>query len=147
MTVSILGWLTANALNAWLLFVVANRIAPAKLLKRAGLVIAASPLVMVAIILALYGLGAHPSDAFGTRLLQLFFTIVVLAMLSIGNLVFGGMIAAQIGFHRRFNAANLHRFPIRFLIRHGDGMKRVASLIWCGGGALMLYGIWFDMHL
>lgn len=144
---SLVCWLCAVATNGWLLFRIASDTPAVLLLKRAGIVLVGAPVCLVAIILTMAAIGAHPSTGFGDRLLSIFFTIVVLVMLTFANVTFHGMVDGISAFHRRVNAANLHRFPISFLIRHGYGLKMFGTMMWFAGGALMLYGVWFDMHV
>jgi hypothetical protein len=144
---SVFCWIIAASLNGWLLLGLAPRLAASTLLKRAGAAFAIAPLILVAIMLCVAATGRAPSDGFGNWLFQSFFTVEILALLSIFNAIFHGMVDVIITFHQRANAANLHRFPISFLIRQERGLKLFGTLAWCAGGALMLYGVWFDMHI
>jgi len=145
--VSLVCWIIAVSLNGWLLLSVAGRLAAPTLLKRACLAFAVTPVILVAIILGVAAIGIAPSNEFGDRLFQSFFTIEIVAMLSIGNVIFQGMVDGVIAFHRRVNGANLDRFPVSFLIHHQRKLKLFGTLAWCAGGALMLYGVWFDTHV
>ena len=89
----------------------------------------------------------QPSHAFTTILIQVLLTINVVAMLNIMNVAFHKMVDAQGAFHRRFNAANLHRFPVSFVISGAPQLKRLATTFWSLGSTLMLYGLWFHMKL
>ena len=145
--VSFVCWIVAASLNGWLLLRLAPRLAAPVLIKRAGATFALAPVILIAIILSMAAIGASPPGGFGNRLFETFFTIEILAMLSIMNGVFHGMVDGTIAFHRRVNAANLDRFPVSFLIRRARGLKLFGTLAWCAGGALMLYGVWFDTHV
>lgn len=140
---------------AWLIFVavcialliVAPRYGAGFVIKRAVGAIIGGIVLVVLTALALRGLKVQPSHGFSTALFQLLFTVVITAMLNIINLVFHGMVDAQIAFHTRCNAANLHRFPISFLIGHARQLKLFGTAMWCFGSALMLYGVWFDTQV
>ncbi|MBM7406469.1 MULTISPECIES: hypothetical protein [Sphingomonas] len=87
----------------------------------------------------------HRSHAFTTILFQVLLTINVVAMLNIMNVAVHKMVDVQGAFHRRFNAANLHRFPVSVVISGAPQLKKVGTAFWSLGAALMLYGLWFDM--
>lgn len=140
---------------AWLISVslcIASLIMSARL--RAGLVlklalgaIIGGIALVTAIAWALKKLEIQPSHAFKTILFQLLLTITVAAMLNIMNVVSRKMVDAQGAFHRRFNAANLHRFPVSFVISGAPQLKNFGTAFWAFGSALMLYGLWFHMEL
>lgn len=141
----VLFWLVSVAINGWLLFVVPNTVARQTLLKRAIIIAASAPVGAVAIILAMAATKIDPSGDFGTPLFRLLFAIEVLMMLTIANMVFRGMIQTVTAFHRQYNSANLHRFPVSFLIRYPRELALFVACLWFGGGALMLYGVWFHL--
>ncbi len=140
-------WLMSVAINGWLLFVVTRKVAPRTLLRRAIIVAVASPVCLVAVILAVAATGVDPSGNFGTPLFQLFFATQILMLVTIAHMIFRGMIETVTDFHRQYNSANLHRFPVSFLIRHPRQLALFAACLWFGGGALMLYGVWFDFRI
>ncbi|WP_034161430.1 hypothetical protein [Sphingomonas sp. ERG5] len=141
-----IAWLISVAVCVALL-IVAPRFGTGLVIKCSVGAIIGGTVLVVMIALALRGLKVQPSHAFTTALFQLLFTAVVAAMLNIMNFVFHGMVNAQIAFHKRYNAANLHRFPISFLIGYERQLKMFGTMMWCFGSALMLYGVWFDMKV
>ena len=140
---------------AWLLSVLATMILLSRaprystgfVLKAAIGSIAGSMLFVTVLGLGMRHFGIRSSHAFTTMLFQLLFTVCIAAMLNIMNLVLHGMVEAQIAFHRRYNAANLHRFPVSFVIAHRERIKAVGTLFWCFGAGIMFYGLWFHMQL
>src|SRR4051812_9530497 len=111
----IVAWLL-SVLATIVLLIRAPRYGAGVVLKAAIGSIIGSILFLVILGLSLRQLGIRSSHVFTTALFQSFFTIVIAAMLNAMNLVFHGMVEAQVAFHRRYNAANLDRFPISFLI-------------------------------
>ena len=142
----IAAWLLSVVLNVFLLVTAPQRGA-AFVVKRAIIAMVAALATVVILTVTLYWTGAHPSQAFGNGLFQLTFAILVIAMVNIANVVFQGMVDSIIAFHQRYNAANLHRFPISFLIAHAQHLKIFGTTFWCLGSPLMLYGAWFDMKV
>jgi hypothetical protein len=140
------AWLISVAVCTALL-VVAPRYGTGFVIKCAVSAIVGGMILVVLIALALRELKVQPSQGFTTILFQLLFTVVITAMLNIMNLVFHAMVNAQTAFHKRYNAANLHRFPISFVIEHVRPLKMFGTIMWCFGSALMLYGVWFDMKV
>jgi len=57
------------------------------------------------------------------------------------------MIEAQIAFHKRYNAANLERFPVSFAIEKRDRLKLFATCFWGLNSVLALYAVWLKMQL
>jgi|GEM_PF-2862914 len=133
--ISFVCWIIAVSLNGWLLLSVAGRLAAPTLLKRACLAFAITLSFWLLSSSEVAAIGIAPSDDFGDRLFQSFFTIEIVAMLSIGNAIFQGMVDGVIAFHRRVNAANLDRFPVSFLIHHQRKLKLFGTLAWCAGGS------------
>lgn len=140
------AWLLCTTLSIFLLFA-APRHGAAFVVKGAVASIVAAIILVVMLGLILRGFAFRPSAAFTTALFQLLMTIVVIAMLNIMNILFRGMVDVQIAFHQRRNAANLHRFPISFVVAHRQQLKTLGTLMWCFGAGLMLYGVWFDMQV
>ena len=138
-------WAAAVAANACLLLFLALRRDGIYIVKRAVFVLISTPVIVLLIALILRSVGARPSPQFTVYIFAAFFTIVIMAMINIANVVFRGMVDAVIAFHEQHNASNLDRFPISALVRHRDHLKTFASIVWCLGSALMLYGVWFDM--
>jgi hypothetical protein len=146
-SVSLALWLFSVAANGWLLFGPTARMSNKLLFRRIGIVSVATPVCAVAFMLTLAAIEAHPSPNFGNRFFSVVFTVVVLKMLTFANRTFHGMIDTVIAFHQWVNRANLHRFPISFIIQHRAGLKQFGTSAWFLGGAVMLYGVWFDMHI
>ena len=140
------AWLLSVALAISLL-IRAPRYGAAFVVKRAIAAIVIGVVVVLVVALVLRGLSVQPSHGFSTALFQLLFTVVVVAMLNGANVTFHGMVDTVIGFHRRYNAGNLHRFPISFMIRNENQLKMFGTAMWCFGSTLMLYGVWFDTHI
>ena len=140
---------------AWLLSVLvtmvllsrAPRYGTGFVLKAAIGSIVGSMLFVTALGLSLRHFGIRSSHAFTTILFQLLFAVLIAAMLNIMNLVLRGMVEGQIAFHRRYNAANLQRFPVSFVIARRERIKAVGTLFWCFGAGIMFYGLWFHMQL
>jgi hypothetical protein len=141
----IAAWL-ASVVACMVLLAKAPRRGKAFVLKTAIGSIVGSMLFVTVLGLSLRHLGIRSSHAFMSTLFQLLFTVIIAAMLNIMNLVFQGMVDAQIAFHRRFNAANLHRFPVSFVIAHRERIKAFGALFWSFAGGMMLYGVWFHMQ-
>lgn len=142
----VIAWLISAAVCTALL-IVAPRYGTGVVIKCAAGAIIGGMMLVVLIALVLRGLKMQPSHGFTTALFQLLFTVVITSMLNIMNLVLHGMVNAQIAFHERYNAANLHRFPISFVVGHARQLKTFGTTMWCFGSALMLYGVWFDMKV
>ena len=140
------AWLLSVTLNAILLVTAPRRGTPF-VVKRGIIAIFAAPAMVLVLGLILFWLDAHPSQAFADGLFQVMFTIVIIAMINIANVVFHGMVDTIKAFHERYNAANLHRFPISFLIAHAQHLKIFGTIVWCLGSVPILYGTWFDMHV
>lgn len=142
----VVAWILSAALTIFLL-VKAPPYGAGFVIKRAIGAIVAGILLVVTLGLVLRGLAISPSHVLTTALFQCLMTVVIMAMLNGMNVVFHSMVEAQIAFHQRFNAANLHRFPISFLIEQRQGLKAFGTIMWCLGAVLMLYGVWFDMQV
>ena len=142
----IAGWVLALAANFYLLFFWASSQGIAAIVKRAIAAVVLGIVATLAIALIGHAIGAAPSHAFGNAVFQCLFTIVVLAMTNFANAAFRGMVETMTSFHETHNAANMDRFPIR-IIGQRTGLQRFSAIIWWLGSALMLYGVWFDMHI
>lgn len=141
-----LAWLASVGLTVFLLWTAPRRGA-AFVLKAAIAAIVLDIALFAALGFGLRSVNIRPSDAVLTLMLQLVMALIVIAMLNIMNIVFHRMVDAQIAFHKRYNGANLQRFPISFLIRHAAQLKMLGTIFWCLGAGLMLYGLWFDMKM
>jgi len=124
---NLLGWILAVSANAWLLFVAAPRIGRPRIIRWAIVAIAGTFLVPAIIIFTMWGTGFRPPAWFGDLLFQLIFTWAALALLSLMNALFGAMVEAMIRFHETNNAANLSRFPLRFVIGNRTTGKAAAG--------------------
>jgi hypothetical protein len=140
-------WLFSVAANGWLLFGRPSKMSNKLLFRLVGAVSIATPVCAVAFMLVLAAIGAHPSIEFRDGFFSVVFTVALLTMLTSINRTFHGMVDTVIAFHERVNRANLHRFPIAFLIQHRAGLKRFGTVAWFGGGALMLFGVWLHKHV
>lgn len=140
-------WLCSVAAHGCLLFGIAPRAKTGLLLRRAGIAIVAAPVCLIAVALLIKASGIRPSGSLGDRIFSFFVTAEILALLTVANVIFHGMVDAIVSFHERANTANLQRFPISFLIRFRRGLKTFGTSAWFAGGSLMLYGVWFDTHI
>ncbi|WP_420137677.1 hypothetical protein [Sphingomonas sp.] len=145
MIVDIVAWLASLSLAVFLLWT-ARRRGGAFVAKAAIASIVLGMALVIGVGVVLRRLEIRPSDDVVQIAMQLLMTLLVIAMLNIMNILFHGLVEMQIAFHQRFNVANLHRFPVRFVIAHRQRLKRVATILWCFAAALMLYGVWFDMR-
>ncbi|WP_420138051.1 hypothetical protein [Sphingomonas sp.] len=141
-----LAWL-ANTAFTIILVIRTHRSSISSRLKWSGLALAAAPAIVVIVTLLLAALHVQPPPGFGTIMFQLLFTVTVMAMVNLVTAIFAAMVEAQIAFHEKYNAANLYRFPVSFLIARPEQLKWFVTLVFCGGSGLMLYGIWFDTHI
>ncbi len=48
-------------------------------------------------------------------------------------------------FHTTYNAANVHRNPVRFLLRHESAIVHVYRLFFTMGGVYILWALWFKI--
>lgn len=145
--VDLTGLLLSVATSAWLLFVATPRIGRTRTIRWAIAAIAGTFLVPAAVIVGLWGIGFRPPAWFGDRLFQLVFACAALALLSLMNALFGAMVEAMIRFHETNNAANLHRFPLRFVIGNRALVEKGFTCLWWTGSVLMFYGIWSDLQI
>lgn len=125
----VVAWLVSVAVCIALLSI-APRHRPGLIIRWAVSAIIGGIVLVALISLALRGLEVQPSHGFSTALFQLLFTVVITAMLNILNLVFHGMVKAQTAFHTRYNAPNLNRFPISFLIGNAHQLKMFGTTMW-----------------
>ena len=137
----------AFAANCILLLHYTSRLAAVAVIRRASAAIAGAIVLVVAAMLGLWAVGAHPTPQFGNLLFSTFFTAVVLAMANMGAAMFRLAADFVTAFHVKYNAANLHRFPISVLTEHRRALDRFAALVWCVGSGPMFYGVWFDMRV
>jgi hypothetical protein len=145
--VDLIGLLLSVATNAWLLFVATPRIGRTRTICWAIVAISGAFLVPMVVIFGMGGIGFRPPTWFDDRLFQLVFTFVTLALLSLMNALFGAMVEALTRFHERHNAANAHRFPLRFVIANRALLEIGFTCLWWSGSVLMFYGIWSDLHI
>lgn len=50
-------------------------------------------------------------------------------------------------FHTTYNAANVHRNPVRFFLRHESAIVQVYRLFFTVGGIYILWALWFKIHV
>ena len=141
-----LCWAVAFVTNGALLLRVAPRLTAARVIRTAIAAIIGAIALLVAVILGIAAVGAHPPPATGSLLFSALFTVIVLGMTNSGSALFRGAADTITAFHVQHNAANLHRFPISVLIEHRRWLDRFATVVWSLGSGLMLYGVWFDMQ-
>ena len=145
--INLLGWLLSVVVSAWLLFVAAPRMGRRRTTIWAVIAIGGTFLVPAAIIFIMWGTGFQPPIWFGNRLFQLIFTCAALALLSLMTALFSTMMEAMIRFHETHNAPNLHRFPLRFVIRNRALLEQGFTGLWWLGSMLIFYGIWTDLQI
>lgn len=78
-------------------------------------------------------------------LFRTYVSIVITILLSFANRFFPFAIARSVAFHEKYNAANINRNPIRFLIKQQDKIILVTTLLWFAGAIQTLYAVWFLM--
>jgi amino acid transporter len=129
-------------LNGFVLFYLSKKYERPFLLK-------AFPVSVPVIIVAFFVLGfimklLHLTMTFNLSqaLISAMMSLIVIAMINFANQAFSYMVDVVIEFHRKNNADNLGRQPIKFFIDNQTRLKQVATVIWFLGSALMLYGIW-----
>ncbi|MBC6112787.1 hypothetical protein H7U22_20380 [Pedobacter sp. CCM 8938] len=75
-------------------------------------------------------------------LISAMMSLIVISLINFVNQFFSYIVDLVVTFHQKKNAANLGRHPIKFFVDNQIMLKRVTTLIWFFGSALMLYGIW-----
>jgi amino acid transporter len=129
-------------LNGFVLFFLSKKYDRPFLLK-------AFPVLIPIIIAFFFALGfiiklLHLQMDFNTSqvLISAMMSLIVIALINFANQLFFFMVDSIVEFHKKNNAANINRQPIKFFIVNQIKLKHVATLIWFLGSALMLYGIW-----
>lgn len=135
-------WLLFVGINFWLLFFLTKKFERSFLLKTFALGIPVLFVTAVAIILLMAATKLKPGDSFEFFFISSMFALLVLIMINLANQFFFFMIDSVVSFHQKNNAANIERQPVKFLISNQDALKRISTIIWFLGSALMLYGIW-----
>lgn len=141
---NVIAWLICVAVCALTLFR-SSRYRARVVLTSAIVAIIGGMLLVVILGLVLREMQVRLSHSFLTVLFQALMSIVTIAMLNIMNLAVRGMIAAQTSFHTRYNAANLRRFPVSFVIDQADRIRLIGTIFWSSASLVMFYGIWFHM--
>lgn len=131
-----------NCLNFYLLFCFSKKFERSLLLKL-------FPALIPIVVILFFALGfvlklSHGQMNFKTSqaLISAMMSLIVISVINFINQFFSYMVDSIAGFHRKNNANNLGRQPVKFLIDHQTNLKVAASVIWFLGTALMLYGIW-----
>ncbi|MHC5375804.1 hypothetical protein ACYSNU_18800 [Enterococcus sp. LJL120] len=74
--------------------------------------------------------------------ISIIMTSGVFTIMCFAKAVIPFMFDIVIGFHKKYNQKNLHRFPISFFIKYQTQIIRVEYIIFFLGGIVMLYGVY-----
>jgi hypothetical protein len=96
--------------------------------------------IVVALIIKLFGFTLN--YAAGNAFIAAVLSVIIISVINLFNQLFHFMVDSVVGFHQKNNAANLNRQPVKFFVSNQTTFKRVATVIWFLGSALMLYGLW-----
>lgn len=138
----VIGWLFFVALNFWLLFFYSKTFERPVLIRRFIWAIPVVIVVSIVVALIIRLCGFTLDYAAGNAFITAVFSFIIIFMINLFNQIFHYMVDTVVAFHQKNNAANLNRQPIKFFITNQTTLKRVATVIWFSGSALMLYGVW-----
>jgi hypothetical protein len=129
-------------LNCYSLFFLSKKYKRTFLLKAFPALIPIIIVVFFVLGLIVKLLGVQMDFSTSQLLISAMMSLVVISLTNFINQLFLYMVDAMVAFHLKNNTANIGRQPIKFFIDYQIQLKRVATVIWSLGAALMLYGVW-----
>jgi len=75
------------------------------------------------------------------------FSLMTFCFLALSNLLPPLMVDFVIGFHKRYNSANMNRQPLKFFVQNESKIKSGFSYSIFIGSILIFYAIWFKLKL
>lgn len=142
----ILLFIVFVAVNIFLMLKLPSGAEKLKYLKIYGLGIPVTFVIALIVMLLLKALGVQPNG----EVKDLFFGVIlsILTVLMMNIMIIGAdyIIDLLLQYQKNHNAANLNRFPVRFLIMHKNAVRTVFKALFSLSSVLMFYGVWLSKN-